>query len=82
MSTGSFEKNSLDWQLQLLQRQFGEWWKLTMSQVSLEQPQGSLPSWLLSPILGQVIRITFWLLVAPLQTTHDRFRITIHCRTL
>ncbi|NEO63809.1 MAG: hypothetical protein F6J98_26630, partial [Moorea sp. SIO4G2] len=63
MSTGSFEKNSLDWQLQLLQRQFGEWWELTMSQVSLEQPQGSLPSWLLSPILGQVIRITFWLLV-------------------
>ncbi len=64
MSSGSFEKNSLDWQLQLVQRQFGEWWELKMSQVPLDQPQGALPSWLLSPILGQVIRITFWLLVA------------------
>ncbi|NEQ87385.1 MAG: DUF4129 domain-containing protein [Moorea sp. SIO2I5] len=64
MSTGSFEKNSLDWQLQLLQRQFGEWWELKMSQVPLNPPQGSLPSWLLSPIVGQGIRITFWLVVA------------------
>ena len=62
MSSGSFEKNSLDWQLQLVQRQFGEWWELKMSQVPLDQPQGSLPSWLLSSILGRVckVKISLW----------------------
>lgn len=61
---GSFEKNSLGWQLGQLQQRFGEWWELKMSQFSPRIPEMSAPSWWDSPLLWLLFKAVFWLLVA------------------
>lgn len=64
MSTGSFEKNSLGWQLAYMQQQLGEWWELQTSRFAPNIPNMSLPSWLSSSLLWTIVKITFWLLLA------------------
>lgn len=60
MTAGSFEKNGIGWQLGQLQRRIGEWLELKFSQTL---PNGSLPSWLDSPLVKQIARIAFWVIV-------------------
>ncbi len=52
MPTGSFEKNSLGWQLRQLQQRVGEWWELQTDKFKDSIPDVSVPSWLDSPLLG------------------------------
>jgi hypothetical protein len=44
MAAGSFEKNSVVWQIQQIQRQIGEWWELQSSRLALNVNLPS-PSW-------------------------------------
>ena len=57
VAVGSFEKNSLDWQLHQLQQQFMEWLERLFSSMAgaPDQPGTQLPEWLL--------RGLFWLMV-------------------
>lgn len=60
MSRGSFEKDSLGWQLQQLQQRVGEWWELQTSRFSPDIPNASLPSWWNSPILRTIVKAATW----------------------
>lgn len=53
---GSFEKNSISWQIQLLQQRLSEWWERLVSPV-----RPALPNWSLSE---DVVRVLFWTIVA------------------
>lgn len=64
MSTVSFEKSSFGWQLFQLQQRVGEWWELQTARFTPKIPNVSLPSWLSSPLLGTILNIAFWLLLA------------------
>lgn len=64
MSTGSFDKNSLGWQLFQLQQRVGEWWEFQTYRFMPKLPNVSLPSWLSSPLLWTIVKIAFWLLLA------------------
>ncbi|HBB33677.1 MAG TPA: hypothetical protein DDZ80_01075 [Cyanobacteria bacterium UBA8803] len=67
MSTGSYENNSLAWQLQQVQQRVGEWWELQVSRFLPSQPDEpdlSWLSWLNSPILAIIAKAVFWLLLA------------------
>jgi hypothetical protein len=68
MPTGSFEKNSIGWQLGQLQQRIGEWWELQISRFSGNQPDVSAPTWWESPILWLIVKAAFWLLVGLLLT--------------
>jgi hypothetical protein len=60
MSTGSFEKNSLGWQVGQLRQRWEEWFELKTSQTL---PKISLPSWWDSPILQIIAKVAFWIIV-------------------
>ena len=68
MSKGSFEKDSLGWQLGQLQQRFGEWWELQFSRFAPDSSKASLPSWWDSPILQMLAQAVFWMIVALLVT--------------
>jgi hypothetical protein len=56
---GSFEKNSIAWQLQLMQQRLGEWLERLFAPVSGQSlPNWSLPDWLL--------QLLFWVIVGGL----------------
>ena len=63
MSKGSFEKDSLGWQLSQMRQQIGEWWELQTSRFSPDVPNASLPSWWNSPILQAIAKAAIWALV-------------------
>lgn len=63
MSKGSFEKDSLGWQLSQLLQQIGEWWELQTSRFSPDVPNASLPSWWNSPILQAIAKAAIWAIV-------------------
>lgn len=55
--SGTFEKNSLDWQIQLLQMRIAEWLdRLFLGSNRTSRPNWSLPEWFL--------RSAFWILAA------------------
>ncbi|MFW6359559.1 MAG: DUF4129 domain-containing protein [Chroococcales cyanobacterium] len=54
-----YQKESLGWQLRLLQQRLGEWWELKTSRINIPDIPG--PSWLDSPIWGVVARAFFWI---------------------
>ena len=57
MVAGSFEKNSLEWQLHLWQQRMGEWLERLFAPVDRARlPNWSLPEWL--------TRLLFWVLAA------------------
>jgi hypothetical protein len=56
METATFEKNSIDWQSELLQRQIGEW-------ISLKLQQLRLPPLPRSTVSPQLLEILFWSLL-------------------
>ncbi|HEY9669702.1 MAG TPA: DUF4129 domain-containing protein [Coleofasciculaceae cyanobacterium] len=60
MSTGSFEKNSLGWQLGQLQQRVAEWIELKTAQ---SLPNVSMPPWWESPILEAIAKTVFWVIV-------------------
>ncbi|BAY26074.1 hypothetical protein NIES2100_58850 [Calothrix sp. NIES-2100] len=62
MSTDTFEKNSWDWQLSQLQQQAGEWIEYEFSRFESALPQWP-PGWSISPWLGRVLNLLFWLVV-------------------
>lgn len=64
MIASSFEKNSLGWQLGQLRQRIGEWWELQMSKLSPNLPNVSLPSWWDSPVIGLIVKVVFWLVLA------------------
>ena len=66
MPTGSFEKNSLSWQLGQLQQRLGEWWELQTSRLAPKLSEVSLPSWLDSPLVWLIAKLAFWALLAVL----------------
>jgi hypothetical protein len=68
MSNGSFEKDSLGWQLGQLQQRFGEWWELQLSRFSPNPSKASLPSWWNSPMIQTLAKAAFWLILALLLT--------------
>ncbi len=68
MSNGSFEKDSLGWQLSQLQQRFGEWWELQLSRFSPNPSNASLPSWWNLPMIQMLAKATFWLILALLLT--------------
>lgn len=68
MSNGSFEKDSLGWQLSQLQQRFGEWWELQLSRFASNPSQASLPSWWNSPIIEMLAKAAFWLILGLLLT--------------
>jgi len=68
MSNGSFEKDSLGWQLSQLQQRFGEWWELQLSRFSPNPSKASLPSWWNSPMIQMLAKAAFWLILALLLT--------------
>jgi hypothetical protein len=45
MTTSSFEKDSLDWKLQQIQQQLGEWWELQLKKFNFGFSNPSIPSW-------------------------------------
>ncbi|MEX0270005.1 DUF4129 domain-containing protein [Leptolyngbyaceae cyanobacterium UHCC 1019] len=53
--SGTFEKNSLGWQVHLLQQQFGEWFERLLN--SAQAPSGKLPNW---SVPDWVFRLVFW----------------------
>lgn len=58
MASGSFEKTSLDWQLQQLSQQIGEWFEGLLPRSTANDPTADLPQlpeWLLKGV--------FWLIV-------------------
>lgn len=56
---GSFEKNSLEWQLHLLQQRLSEWLERLFASIAPRQlPTWSLPDWLL--------RLLFWIIIGSL----------------
>jgi hypothetical protein len=61
MPAGSFEKNSLGWQLGQLGQRVGEWFELKTSQTL---PDVSRPSWWDSPILQAIAKAAFWITVS------------------
>lgn len=68
MSNGSFEKDSLGWQLSQLQQRFGEWWELQLSQFAPNPSNASLPSWWDSPMIQRLAKAAFWLILGLLLT--------------
>ncbi|MEC4891537.1 MAG: DUF4129 domain-containing protein [Oscillatoria sp. PMC 1051.18] len=64
MSTGSYEENSLGWQLSLLRRRGGEWWELQTNRIADNIPDVPELSWLDSPMIQAIAKSLFWLLVA------------------
>ena len=64
MSTGAFEKTNFGWQLGQRLQQIGEWWELQKSRFNPTLPNTSLPSWLSSPTLWEIVKIVFWLVLA------------------
>lgn len=60
MLTGSFEKNSVGWQLGQLQQRVGEWFELKTSKTFSNV---SMPSWLDSPIIGAIAKAIFWVIL-------------------
>ncbi|MEC4986144.1 MAG: DUF4129 domain-containing protein [Oscillatoria sp. PMC 1068.18] len=64
MSTGSYDENSLGWQLNLLRRRLGEWWELQTNRVADNIPDVPELSWLDSPMIQAIAKSLFWLLVA------------------
>lgn len=60
MAMGSFEKNSLGWQLYQMRQRLGEWWELKTSQTLSNM---SLPSWITAPILEKIIKFIFWVIL-------------------
>ncbi|MGB7440997.1 MAG: DUF4129 domain-containing protein [Coleofasciculaceae cyanobacterium] len=61
---GSYEQDSLAWQLRQLQQRFGEWWELQTSQFVSDISQASLPSWLSSTIWRYIAQTLFWITLA------------------
>lgn len=53
--SGNFEKDSLGWQVQLLQQQVGEWFERLLN--SAQAPSGKLPNW---SVPDWVFRLLFW----------------------
>ena len=53
--SGTFEKDSLGWQVQLLQQQVGEWFERLLT--SAQAPSGKLPNW---SVPDWVFRLLFW----------------------
>jgi hypothetical protein len=53
--SGTFEKDSLGWQVQLLQQQIGEWFERLLA--SAQAPSGKLPDW---SVPDWVFRLFFW----------------------
>jgi len=53
--SGNFEKDSLGWQVQLLQQQVGEWFERLLT--SAQAPSGKLPNW---SVPDWVFRLLFW----------------------
>ena len=68
MSNGSFEKDSLGWQLSQLQQRFGEWWELQLSQFAPNPSNASLPSWWDSPMIQRLAKAAFWVILGLLLT--------------
>ena len=64
MSAGTFEKNSLGWQLRQLQQQIGEWWEFQTSKINLNPPDDSFLSGLDFELIWNVLKIFAWLLLA------------------
>lgn len=64
MTTSSFEKNNLGWQIGQLQQKFQEWWELQTYKLANNIPTFSLPSWLDSPIIQLIAKALFWLMLA------------------
>lgn len=64
MSIASFEKTNLVWQLEQKLQQLGEWFELQISRFQPTLPNASLPSWLYSPLLWQIINVIFWIMLA------------------
>ena len=64
MSTDSFEKNSLGWQVYQLQQRIGEWWELQTIKLSKNILDIPLPSWLNSALVETIAKVIFWVLVA------------------
>ncbi|MGB3694239.1 MAG: DUF4129 domain-containing protein [Spirulinaceae cyanobacterium] len=58
---GSFDKNSLGWQLGILRQRLGEWLELNFSP---RLPNFSLPSGSVSPLVLGFIEFVLWLLLA------------------
>jgi hypothetical protein len=65
MSTGSFEKNNLGWQLGQLGQRVGEWFELKTRQTFSDV---SLPSWWDSPIIGLIAKVVAFVTLALLLT--------------
>jgi hypothetical protein len=56
---GTYDKNSIDWQIQQLQQRLSEWWeRLTIPSGQVDVPDWSLPEWL--------FRSVFWFIVVVL----------------
>jgi hypothetical protein len=53
--SGTFEKNSLGWQVHLWQQQVGEWFERLLN--SAQAPSGKLPNW---SVPDWVFRLCFW----------------------
>lgn len=64
MSTASFEKTNFFWQLEQSLQQMGEWLELQISRFQPTLPNASLPSWLYSSLLWQIINVIFWIMLA------------------
>jgi hypothetical protein len=64
MPTGSFEKNSLGWQMSQLLQRVGEWLELQTSGSTPNRQQESPPFWLDSVLLEMMAKVAFWLLLA------------------
>lgn len=61
MSAGSFETNSLGWQVRQLRRQLNEWFEYQWSQLDIDPPP--LPQWSWPEAFGRGL---FWLIVVGL----------------
>lgn len=64
MSAGTFEKNSLGWQLRQLQQQIGEWWEFQTSQININPPDDSFLSGLNWELIWNILKIFGWLVLA------------------
>ncbi|NES72488.1 MAG: DUF4129 domain-containing protein [Okeania sp. SIO2D1] len=59
-NNGSFERNGVGWQLNLLRKRLGEWLEL---QTSDAFNNWSIPEWLRSPWLIEIAKLIFWLIL-------------------
>ncbi|WP_432813655.1 DUF4129 domain-containing protein [Pantanalinema sp. GBBB05] len=52
---GSYEKNSIGWQIQQLQQRLSEWWeRLTIPSGQVDVPDWSLPEWLFRSVFWSI----------------------------